>query len=135
MVILEEFLQQEIAKPFSYDLKTDCAGTVDRWIEANRGYSICERHGINYKSFDQKEGVLRTYINFLKAVYKVTRRNEEKQTKNPQKGDYAAIIVNKNQLGLAIHCGDFWFTRDTTGIIGAPIIGTKVLKAWKLNNG
>ena len=61
--------------------------------------------------------------------------NGEKVTKKPTKGDFAAIVVPPDQLGLAIHCGHFWFTRHKTGVIGLPIDKTRVLRAWKLNNG
>jgi len=58
----------------------------------------------------------------------------EKTTKSPEKGDVAAIVVPPNKVGLAIHCGSYWFTRDTKGVIGVPIDKTKVLRAWKIVN-
>lgn len=129
---LDSFISQEILKPFSYELKTDCAGTIDRWIELNRGYSLFERFWLKYSDFEQKEDILSEYENFLKAVFKIAKRNGEVVTYSPEKGDIGLIRIGNDKLGLAIHCGNIWFTRHTTGIIGTPVNETIIIKSWKL---
>lgn len=133
-VSLEEYLSQEIEKPFSYELKTDCVGTVLRWIEINRGYSFYDRFDLDYSTVDEKDGILTRNVNFWQAILKYAKLNGERVTKHPKKGDVAVIVVSNTQIGLAIHCGSFWFTRHVDGVIGRPIKGTKVLRAWKIKN-
>ena len=101
----------------------------------NRGYSLYDRLNIDYSTVDEKDSILHRNINFWQAILRYAKLNGEKATKKPQKGDVAAIVVPHGRIGLAIHCGNFWFTRHTDGIIGLPIKGTRVLRAWKLING
>lgn len=132
MQSLDEYIKTEITKPFSYKLKTDCVGTVARWIQIQKGYSFLDMFDINYSSIDEKDGILTRNVNFWKAILNYAKLTGEKPTKKPAKGDVAAIVVPPGKVGLAIHCGTYWFTRDTNGIIGLPIDRTKVLRAWKI---
>ena len=132
---LDEYIRAEVLKPFSYKLRTDCVGTVLRWIELQRGYSFVDVFDINYSSVDEKDDIITRNVNFWQAIINYARMTGERTTKKPVKGDVAAILVSPTKIGLAIHCGNYWFTRDTTGVIGLPIDGTKVLRAWKIVNG
>ena len=132
MQLLDNYIKSEIEKPFSYDLRTDCVGTVARWMAIHRDYCFLDRFDINYSTVDEKDGILTRNVNFWKAILNYARLTGEKPTKNPVKGDVAAIVLPPSTIGLAIHCGDYWFTRDKSGIIGRPIENTKVLRAWKI---
>ncbi len=134
MQLLDDYIRQEVQKPFSYTLRTDCVGTVARWIEIQKGYCFLDQFDINYSTVDEKDGILHRNINFWQAIIRYARMTGEKITKEPVKGDVAAIVVPPNKVGLAIHCGSYWFTRDTKGIIGLPVDTTKVLRAWKIGN-
>lgn len=132
MQLLDDFIKQQIKKPFELS-KTDCVGTVNDWLKLNRGEGFLERFEINYSTFAEKDTILESEVNFLKAILKYARLNNEVRTKEPKKGDVAAIVIPPDKIGLAIHCGNIWFTRNTNGIIGIPVSTTKVIKAWKLN--
>lgn len=105
---------------------------MDRWIEINRGYSPLELAGYRYKNKAEADEISKKHGNFFFALLHVAEIDKAVETDSPQKGDLAAIVYGPSTVCAAIHCGDFWFSRAETGILGAPI-NTKILKAWKLN--
>lgn len=51
------------------------------------------------------------------------------KTNEPQSGD-VGLILHQGKFCMAIHAGDFWFSHDQNGLIGAPL--DTIWKAWRI---
>lgn len=125
-VKLSEFIQAELEKPWEPG-ETDCASTTNRWVIEATG--IDPMHERKHKSQADMDKWLEASGGLLKAVTKVMNASPFCRTRNPQTGDIGLIIHN-NKLCVAINAGDFWVSRDESGLIGAQ---TKPVRAWRID--
>lgn len=127
---IDEFILNEVNKPFVWG-ETDCCSTCDRWVESQIGFSPLKNSQQVFKSEEEAKRLIKRSQNIFKAAYKVMKKANFLVTKNPVMGDVAIIPLSPTIVCLAIHAGDYWFSRNEKGIIGASINGI-VLKAWSI---
>lgn len=120
---LKEFIKQEINKPFIWG-ETDCCSTTDRWVKNLTGFSPLENFGRKASpEWLGEKGI-------VKPVVKVINKFKLlKKTSYPKAGDIGLILMPNNICALSIKTEKFWFVRNESGIIGAPI-ETQILRAW-----
>lgn len=121
-MLIEDFIKLEIKKPFIWG-ETDCCSTTDRWVKNLIGFSHLEK--LNRKSSIEwlnEKGMIKPA---LKAINKFKKL---KITEKPEKGDVALLILG-NFCAFSIKTENFWFTRNESGIIGAPL-NSPILRSW-----
>lgn len=125
-MLLEEFVKEEIKKPFVWG-ETDCCATIDRWS----GQNLLKNYGREPRSEKEARDWLIEKGGIVRAVDKVMKKNKVPVTKEPVTGDVGLIQIFGNKICMAIKTKNFWFSRDETGNIFAPLDVT-IIKAWKI---
>lgn len=129
LIAAQDFIRAEAAKPFRWG-ETDCSATVSRWIQQNIGFSPLAHFGRVHSNEAEARQWLSEPGSIAVAVNRVLRAAGLLKTKEPQAGD-VGLVAHDSKLCMAIHAGNYWFTRDETGLIGTPL--GAVWKAWKVN--
>ena len=126
---VEEFIAAEAEKPFRWG-ETDCCATVDRWVRHVVGFSPMSRFGRIHRDEAEAKAWLSEPGSIAVAVNRVARSIGFMKTDCPAPGDFG-LILHDGKLCLAIHAGAYWFSRDESGLIGAPL--SAVWKAWRVS--
>lgn len=121
---LAEFIAAEAARPFDWQ-KSNCGMTADRWMTSVLGYSPLRRYGFILDGDNDDWDGLRIAV----SVNRVMRACGLPRTDDPQIGD-VGLIVHANKLCIAIRAPTMWFSRDSGGLIGAPL--SSCWKAWRV---
>lgn len=125
---INNYLHLEAQKSFKWG-DTDCASTADRWINVQTGKSPLAQAGLIYSDEFDATAILIERGSFPVIVNRAMRLVSFEKTDAPQTGDVGMIMHNR-KLCLAIHAETFWFSRDETGLIGAPL--DAIWKAWRI---
>ncbi|PQZ51880.1 hypothetical protein CQ052_05280 [Ochrobactrum sp. MYb15] len=125
---IADFVAAEAQKPFRWS-ETDCASTVDRWINLKTGRSPLAQAGLIYRDEYDAIAILIERGGFPVIVNRAMRLVGFEKTDNPQTGDVGLILFN-GRMCLAIRAENFWFSRDEGGLIGAPL--DAIWKAWRI---
>jgi hypothetical protein len=125
---IASYIRTESARPFRW-AETDCAATIDRWIQSATGISPLRTFGRVHRCEAEARAWLDEPGGFPVAVNRVMRAAGFRKTPDARLGD-VGLIFHKQQLCLAIHAGRFWFSRNETGLIGAPLAAC--WKAWRI---
>ena len=127
---IDEFILNEVNKPFVWG-ETDCCSTCDKWVEIRTGFSPLKNNGRIFTSEEEARKWIEGSKNIVRAVHEVMQKTDFQTTRNPIQGDIAVIPLSSSLACLAIHAGDYWFSRSEKGIIGASLNGI-ILKAWSI---
>lgn len=122
------FIASESEKPFAWG-QTDCATTADRWVCGVLGVSPLRIFGRVHRDEVEARSWLEQPGGIAVAVNRVCRSAGLRKTAAPVAGD-VGLIIHGDKLCVAIHAGEFWFSRDADGLIGAPL--ATLFKAWKV---
>lgn len=125
---VEEFIAVEAAKPFAWG-DTDCAMTVCRWIEGRTGMHPLVAYGRRYTDEAGARAWLAERGSIAVGMNRVMRHGGFAKTSSPCAGD-VGLIVHDGRICAAIDAGRFWFSRDESGLIGAP--PEACWKAWSI---
>ncbi|WP_313026633.1 DUF6950 family protein [Brucella sp.] len=125
---IADFVAAEALKPFRWG-ETDCASTADRWINLQTGKSPLVQAGLIYRDEYDATALLIERGGFPVIVNRAMKLVGFEKTDAPQIGD-AGLIMHNRKLCLAIHAETFWFSRDESGLIGAPL--DALWKAWRI---
>lgn len=125
---IAEFVSAEAFKPFRWG-ETDCASTADRWISLKTGQSPLAQAGLVYRDEYDATALLIERGSFPVVVNRALKQVGFEKTAAPRTGD-VGLILHKRKLCLAIHAEAVWFSRDETGLIGAPL--EAIWKAWRI---
>lgn len=125
------FIRAEAARPFCWGT-TDCARTADRWVLAATGRSPMAVFGRVHGGQRDAEDWLAEPGGIAVATNRIMRSAGFARTRSPVAGD-VGLVVHKGKLCMAIHAGRCWFSRDETGLIGAPL--SACWKAWRVRQG
>jgi len=124
---IHEFIAAEAEKPFRWG-ETDCVSTAARWVKINAGVDLYPVISI-YSTEEEAERSLSELGGLAVAVNRVMRKAGFQKTEDPQPGD-VGLIIHNGKLCVAVHGGEFWFSHDENGLIGAPL--NAVWKAWRI---
>ncbi|WP_018428211.1 hypothetical protein [Hoeflea sp. 108] len=122
------FIASESEKPFAWGL-TDCATTADRWVCGVLGASPLRIFGRMHSDEAEAHEWLEQPGGIAVAVNRVCRSAGLRKAVSPEAGD-VGLIIHGQKLCVAIHAGEFWFSRDADGLIGASL--ASLFKAWKV---
>nr|WP_278520707.1 hypothetical protein [Brucella anthropi] len=125
---LEKFLSGEMNIPFSWGV-SDCASTADRWIKLQTGLSPLAQAGLIYRDEYEATAILIKRGGFPIIVNRAMKLVGFEKTEAPQTGD-VGLIIRSGRMCLAIRTETLWFSRDESGLIGAPL--SAVWKAWRI---
>lgn len=125
---IAEFVATEAQKPFRWG-ETDCASTADRWINHNTGRSPLLEAGLIYRDEYEATAILIERGGFPIIVNRAMKRVGFQKTEAPQIGD-VGLILRLGRMCLAIRTETLWFSRDESGLIGAPV--DALWKAWRI---
>lgn len=125
---ITDFVAAEALKPFRWG-ETDCASTADRWINLQTGKSPLVQAGLIYRDEYDATALLIERGGFPVIVNRAMKLVGFEKTDAPQIGD-AGLIMHNRKLCLAIHAETFWFSRDESGLIGAPL--DALWKSWRI---
>lgn len=125
---IADFVATEAEKPFRWG-ETDCISTANRWVKSATGLSPLDWVGQLYSSENEAMKILETRGGLALLVNRSMRAIGTHKTNDPQSGD-VGLIMHRGKLCMAIHTGEFWFSRDQNGLIGSPI--NSVWKAWSI---
>ena len=125
---IADFVAAEAQKPFRWS-ETDCASTADRWIKLQAGKSPLAHAGLVYRDEYDATALLIERGSFPVVVNRAMKLVGFEKTNAPQTGDVGLILHNR-KMCLAIHAKTFWFSRDESGLIGAPL--DAIWKAWRI---
>lgn len=125
---IADFVAAEAQKPFRWG-ETDCASTADRWIDLRTRKSPLAQAGLVYRDEYDATALLIERGSFPVVVNRAMRLVGFEKTEAPQTGDVGLILHNR-KMCLAIHAETFWFSRDESGLIGAPL--DAIWKAWRI---
>lgn len=124
---VSDFIAAEAAKPFRWG-ETDCVSTAARWVLIHAGVDLTPAIGV-YSSAEEAERAMSEVGGLHVAVNRVMRKGGFQKTEEPKAGD-VGLVVHNGKLCVAVHGGEFWFSHDETGLIGAPL--NSVWKAWEI---
>lgn len=125
---IADFIAIEAQKPFRWG-ETDCVSTAGRWAQIRLSRFPLTEAGITYSDEAEATALIIENGGFPIFVNRVMRDAGFEKTKAPQAGD-VGLILHAKKMCLAIHAHDFWFSRDETGLIGAPLHA--IWKAWRM---
>lgn len=125
---IADFIAAEAQKPFRWGF-SDCVSTTDRWIKLCTGLSPLAWVGRSYSSEEQAACILEDRGGLAVLVNRAMRGVGIAKTSEPQPGD-VGLVIRDAKLCMAIHAGDYWFSHDASGLIGAPL--NYVWKAWRI---
>ena len=125
---IASYIRTEAARPFRWS-ETDCAMTADRWVEAAIGVSPFRAFGRIHRSEAEARAWLDEPGGIAVAMNRIMRKAGLRKTAEPRLGDIG-LVFHRQQLCVAIHAGRFWFSRNETGMIGAPLAAC--WKAWRI---
>lgn len=125
---IADFVASEALKPFRWG-ETDCISTADRWVNTCTGISPLASIGFAYSDEKQAASILTCRGLLPILVNRAMRLSGFDKTSSPLTGDVGLIIHNQ-KMCMAIHAGQFWFSHDETGLIGAPL--DALWKAWRI---
>src|SRR5690606_25263271 len=117
----------EVEKPFRWG-ETDCVSTAVRWVQIHSRVDLMPAIG-TYSTAEEAERAMSHLGGLAVAVNRVMRRAGFQKTAAPQPGD-VGLVVHGGKLCVAVCAGDFWFSHDEAGVIGAPL--DAVWKAWSI---
>ncbi len=123
---IREFVAAIVAEPFAWG-KTDCGSIADRWIAIKTGVSPLDAYGRRHHDENEGKAWLAEPGSVAVAVNRVMRSNGFKRTKTPQAGDLGLVLYD-GRMCIALHTGDYWFSRHEDGLIAAPL--GNLWKAW-----
>lgn len=121
--LLNQFIQQELQKPFEWS-KTDCCSTCNRWVKEATGISPISQY--KYSTEEEAKKILSKPGGIAVLTNKVMRP-WFKKTKEPKLGDIGLVIWNQ-KIFPAIKIKEGWFSRSEEGLILAP----DFWKAWDI---
>lgn len=122
------FVTAEAQKPFRWG-ETDCISTADRWVKTCTGISPLACSDLRYANEAQAALILKCRGLLPILVNRAMRLSGFDKTSSPVCGD-VGLIIHKQKMCMAIHAGQFWFSHDETGLIGAPL--DAIWKAWRI---
>nr|WP_235818803.1 hypothetical protein [Brucella rhizosphaerae] len=93
------------------------------------GKSPLAQAGLVYRDEYDATSLLIERGSFPVVVNRAMRVVGLEKSEEPKTGDVGLIIHNR-KLCLAIHAETFWFSRDESGLIGAPL--DAIWKAWRI---
>ncbi|MFD1199586.1 DUF6950 family protein [Brucella gallinifaecis] len=125
---IADFVAAEAQKPFRWG-ETDCASTADRWIKDKTGLSPLVRAGLIYRDEYDATAILIERGGFPVIVNRAMKLVGFEKTEAPQIGD-VGLILRSGRMCLAIRTETLWFSRDESGLVGAPL--DAVWKAWRI---
>jgi len=125
---IADYVASEAQKPFRWG-ETDCISTADRWVNICTGISPLARSGFGYSNSKQAASILTCRGLLPILVNRAMRLSGFEKTDAPLTGD-VGLIIHKQKMCMAIHTGQFWFSHDETGLIGAPL--EAIWKAWRI---
>lgn len=125
---IADFVAAEAQKPFRWG-DTDCASTADRWIDLKTGRSLLAQAGLIYRDEYDATALLIERGGFPIIVNRAMKLVGFEKTCFPQIGDVGLVLQNR-KLCLAILTETLWFSRDESGLIGAPL--DAIWKAWRI---
>lgn len=125
---IADFVAAEAPKPFRWG-ETDCASTVDRWINLQTGKSPLAQAGLIYRDEFDATAILIERGGFPIIVNRAMRLVGFEKTDAPKVGD-VGLILQSGRMCLAICTETLWFSRDESGLIGAPL--DAIWKAWRI---
>lgn len=125
---IADFIAAEAQKPFRWG-ETDCASTADRWINLNTGHSPLVEAGLIYRDEFDATAILIERGGFPIIVNRAMKLVGFEKTDAPKVGD-VGLILQSGRMCLAIRTETLWFSRDESGLIGAPL--DALWKAWRI---
>lgn len=125
---IADFIAAEALKPFRWG-DTDCISTANRWVLHVTGLSPLGWVGHDYSTEFEAMQILEGRGGLALLVNRSMRAVGIHKTNEPQSGD-VGLIMHHRKLCMAIHAGEFWFSHNQNGLIGAPI--NSVWKAWSI---
>jgi hypothetical protein len=125
---VRDFIASEMTKPYEKGV-TCCGATVDKWVRRLTGFSPLRAAGRQLRDADDAAAILSEPQSFVVTVNRVARAAGFKKTRTPIPGD-VGIIAHNDILYPAIHAGNIWFSRHSTGAIAIPI--DRYWKAWRI---
>ena len=125
---INDYLHLEAQKPFRWS-ETDCASTADRWINLQTGLSPLAQAGLNYGDEFDATAILIERGGFPIIVNRAMKLVGFEKTDAPKVGD-VGLILQSGRMCLAIRTETLWFSRDESGLIGAPL--DAIWKAWRI---
>lgn len=125
---IADFVAAEALKSFRWG-ETDCASTADRWINLNTGRSPLAEAGLNYCDEFDATAILIERGGFPVIVNRAMKLVGFEKTEAPQLGD-VGLVLRSGRMCLAIRTETLWFSRDESGLIGAPL--NALWKAWRI---
>uniref|UniRef100_A0A193SBL7 DUF6950 domain-containing protein n=1 Tax=biofilter metagenome TaxID=1070537 RepID=A0A193SBL7_9ZZZZ len=125
---IADFIAAEAQKPFRWS-ETDCASTADRWINLQTGLSPLAHAGLIYRDEFDATAILIERGGFPIIVNRAMKLVGFEKTDAPKVGD-VGLILRSGRMCLAIRAETLWFSRDESGLIGAPL--DAIWKAWRI---
>ncbi|RWO08237.1 hypothetical protein [Mesorhizobium sp.] len=128
MEAVRGFIAVEMLKPYEKGV-TCCGATVDKWVRRLTGFSPLAAAGRQLRDAEDAIAILSEPQSFVVTVNRVARSAGFKKTREPIPGD-VGIVAHNDILYPAVHAGNIWFSRHSTGAIAIPI--ERYWKAWRI---
>lgn len=130
---LDEFLALEAVTP---PYAGACCVMVDKWLEAQCGFSPLERYGRLVKTKEDVDAWLNEPGGIAVGVNRVMRRGGFAKTTEPQIGDVGLVFTvpatdGRIPLSMAILGANGWHSRNSRGLFMVPL--ANMWKAWHVN--
>jgi len=122
---IQEFIAAEAEKPFRWG-ETDCVSTAARWLKIKTGKDFSPLIAA-YETAEEAQRALSDFGGLAVAVNRVMRAAGFSKTEDPLPGD-VGLVIHGGKLCVAVNSGQYWFSHDENGLIGAPL--NAVWKAW-----
>jgi hypothetical protein len=129
LAAVRDYIAAEMCRPYEKGV-TDCGATIDRWVTRLSGVSPVSAFGRRLRNAEDASEWLAVPQMFVVLVNRAARAGGFKKTVNPIPGDVGLIVNDNGIVAPAIHAGDCWWTRHSTGALAVPL--DKFWKAWSV---